>query len=835
MADKPTPHLIDSSTPETYPQPPLSPAPPTNPHSHSTRVFTPRSSTFPDGDSDSEFDFLEPTPVHSPGGPHYDDLPPSYEQAQAQTLSQARANYQSLSINDLQVYRLSLDPDASLPPQFSPYQIQTQAQPANSQTLRNSEGLGSTIPVTAIPNSTAIPVHQIPSSRVDANTILLNRALEFTQHVPDADARYAPRLLRKIAIPQDLGLTATTPGPNSNSNPNSSTTSLNSSHSAPGGTERGFGRGGGHRGWGEHRHHGRHGHRMPGEWPNNNTATSALEVPTPISPQPPVQFLRAYAKALHTHSIRPAEFAAFLDGLNILLSATNTSSSALISQPSPAQLVQDYLVESNTQFFAPRGLRVYVKSQGSLVSSLGIPTERGQQAAAVATLEDQATSAAGRAMALYPWIERLEVEEVPAPGAGTVALQEMAERLCQTKSQTQPQPQMQSPRPSCGDTEEKQDIGPDPTAGARLHRSVTTPSTFPPPPTSPSGRPWPQVPGAWPPRGPSHGAWGPRGRGGWGSRGSWGRGGCGGHGGIPFIPSIPPIPPFNPQSKSRPGWAQWGENWGKWGEELGKRAERWGEEFGRRVEVWGEGVGRNAEAWGEGIERRVSAGGRGTGQETGVTGTHQSQQWDAKEEGSPDNNDDDDSDTSSISSFSSSSSSSDDDDDDFEDPQERFIEKVRSINTKAALAQSKGKKSSEEISRERDAAIAKASAEKTALELKIEQKRNKRAVKRELKIQKRAMKKEVRRQKRALKAAARQSGNGTVDEVERRRVREEWRKKKRALKEEKRARRREWREARRERKGMGRYGKRGVVGEVQREGGTEREREALWLVVENID
>ncbi|OCL08824.1 hypothetical protein AOQ84DRAFT_376394, partial [Glonium stellatum] len=193
MDEHDPPSLIDEPNPQSFSQPPLSPA--TTTFSHSNRVFTPRSSTFPD-DSDSDFDTLEPTPVHSPGGPHYDDLPPSYEEAQAEAVEQARAGYQNLDPNNIHVHRLVLTPNSTIP--------STSPRQTNTQPGRNAEGLGSTVPVTGIASSTDIPVHQIPSSPPDPTKLLLDRVLDFTQHGPDADARYAPRLTRKVAIPQRI-------------------------------------------------------------------------------------------------------------------------------------------------------------------------------------------------------------------------------------------------------------------------------------------------------------------------------------------------------------------------------------------------------------------------------------------------------------------------------------------------------------------------------------------------------------------------------------------------------------------------------------------------------
>jgi hypothetical protein len=297
------------------------------------------------------------------------------------------------------------------------------------------------------------------------------------------------------------------------------------------------------------------------------------------------------------------------------------------------------------------------------------------------------------------------------------------------------------------------------------------------------------------------------------------------------------VPPW---TGIRPGA---GQSWEEWGEELGKRWGAWGENFGKVAEAWGENIGKRAEEWGKEIERKASgesapargcprgagsasaSGQFGTpladlrppmpaaepGQETGVV-TPETQTHPKKPE-------DDDDDSSDSDSDSDSYFSSDDDDDDFEDPQALFIDRVREINGKAASAASKGKKSPDEIAHERDLAIEKAQSQKTMLELKIEEKREKRAVKRELRHKKWEDKKELRRKKRELRR------EGKPDREERRKMKEEWSVKKKEHKLLKQEKRREWREKRRERK-LGRKG----VGKVEEEG-AER---MVWVLVENL-
>ncbi|KAF2494251.1 hypothetical protein BU16DRAFT_583194 [Lophium mytilinum] len=849
MAEKGSTSLMDDPNPPNHSQPPLSPAGTEN--SRSNRVFTPRSSTFPD-DSDSEFDHVEHTPLHSPGGPDYDDLPPSYEQAQAQALEQARNGPPSHSPNDLQVHRLVLDPapdpDYSIPESTPP-------QASHAQSTRNAGRFGNTVPVIEVPGSTQIPVHQIPSSPPDPSTALLNRALEFTQHAPDADLQYAPRLTRTIAIPQER----------------LSPSDSDNSAALPGHDD-------------HHGRHGRHGHRgrrggprgprgRRSHWQQDSTRDSTSETLAADQGLLPTQFLRTYAKALHAHSIRPAEFACFLDGLNILCTSTAATPESLLSSStnnatsSSTSLVDTYIARCNETFFAPRGLRVRLSSLSSLISALKIPTDQGQKAAAVASALDTFTDAAQHANALYPWIERLELD-IPEPSSSTLALQAMGERV---RAQAEA-----SSRASVDDAEFFV-RGPLPIGGLHLPGPPMAGFHHPIPPMAGFHHAGPPVPGfhpaglsgvqphrrgslqPWSGRGglgqgfgPGTGFGGPGMRGPpwmgagppWRGQGPPMRGQCSpGRGGMPFFgPGGPQRGDPREQRGGGQSWGDWGgemgKRWGQWGEEFGKAAEVWGVQFGKRAEEWGEDFGKKAGAWGEEIGRKASGSSRsrdgtpnsgygqpGTtplvdlnvptqtavpGQETGVVGSETPKAHPVK----PEDDDDDSSDSDS------DSSSSSDDEEDFEDPEKVFVNRVREINGKAASASEKGKKSPEEISRERDAAIAKAQAQKTALELKIEGKRERWAVKRELKAKKRELNKELRTKKRELKAA------GKPDREGRRKMKEEWGAKKREHKLLKQEKRKEWRDKKRELK----WGRKGPWAA----GGEEAAERIVWVLVENL-
>ena len=128
-------------------------------------------------------------------------------------------------------------------------------------------------------------------------------------------------------------------------------------------------------------------------------------------------------------------------GLNILCHATSATPSTLLplsppstsTHPGSSDIIQTYLDTSNSDFFAPRGLRVSIRSLNALLTSLAIPTDRGQRAAAAATALDPNASDSQRCDALHPWAERLGLD-VPAPSAHITALREMGTRLRATSS-----------------------------------------------------------------------------------------------------------------------------------------------------------------------------------------------------------------------------------------------------------------------------------------------------------------------------------------------------------------------------------------------------------------
>lgn len=865
-----------------------SPLPSSTTGSGSNAPFTPRSSTFPDDfDSDSEFNAFDPTPMHSPGGPHYEDLPPSYDEAQQQALHDARSGIPPLDPNNLAVHQLALNDHQSSPPVpnnqlLSEVPVEMHAYMYETRENRNNaDGLGMTVPVQHATSSERIPVgHASPGQAPTAITpsvhssttaldpwTLLNRALEFTRHETDADARYAPRLTRCVAIPQEGASHA------------------HQRHRRGRGRNDRCGRGSSFVQRGDE-------HRMPGQWPE---ATSAETLNNSVdNVEEPVQFVRAYSKALHSHSIRPAEFMDFLDGLNALCFAMDTTPNELLHPDShrdgPSSIVWNYIDAANEAFFAPRGLKVSLQSLSTLINALKVPEERGQRAGAVASALDDKSTSEQRAQALYPWTEKLETS-VSEPTTQSLLLQELSKRLRrQSFSSSQDPPNYENGAAPSNDEKTRGIDESDP------------PHSIPEPYSGPGFNPLGSQahhggPGGGPGFGPfsfqgrgahgwggrgAHGwggrdghgwggrgahGWGGRGVHGWGGRDSHGWGGRGGHGWGPRG--------SNHHSQPNNDWAALGESLGKWGEEFGKRMGEWGEQFGRRAEGWGNDVGRRAGGWGGGVERRGGGWGNGVerraevwgeepagrasrrntytnapepdrptagasssgdmmGQETGVhhanniSHTLTAANPDPKGKGKDEDYDDD---ASSISSNSSSSSDSDsEDEDEYPNTEKLFLERIRSINLAAETSRAKGKKSQEEIEHERSLAIEQAQEQKTDLEIKIAQKRSKRSLKKDLRRRKREIKREHRRVKKELK--------GLGDKEGRKKQKEEYRERKKEHRRIKGERKREHRRGREERSRQ-----HGHTRGERRRGRRERynagehkmnEESMVWLVVENL-
>ncbi|KAF2450630.1 hypothetical protein P171DRAFT_479709 [Karstenula rhodostoma CBS 690.94] len=842
MADQPPP------VPSTHT---LSVNPPPQSSTTSNPAFTPRSSSFPDNvDSDSEHVF-DPTPANSPGGPHYDDLPPSYDEAQQQALHDARNGVPPLNPAHLDVSRLHLDeagPEYEIPSGAEVHAHRATAEDLAREGSRN-------VPARHVQGSENVPVGRVPSTTTRTTppldqSALLTAALQFTKHEPDTDVRYAPRLTRCVAIPQDI--------------PNSLL---------------------GRKGKGRARREEKKAERraqsdaqVPGAWPG--TSTDALPADADRAEESAL-FLRAYAKALHAHSIRPAEFLDFLDGLNALCAAAGCTPAAL-DQPDAnpnIELVRSYVNAANEAFFAPRGLKVSLRSFAALLGTAQIPEERGQRAGAVAGVLDPRATPAERAQALHPWVEALETS-VNEPSIAAVMLREMGEKFRKA-----------SPPLSTSTTNENAQPQPPENEKTRLEREYAERDRASA--TADDDDPPHSVPGEYPesndsPRPPFPG-WRGRGGRGPGSRhappgftpfgppgfGPYGPPGFGPHGPPGFGPNRGPWgAPRGATSGQGNGWEALGHHLGQWGQEFGKKMEVWGEQFGQDAAAWGTDFGNNAAAWGTDVGKQFGGGGGGGvggGSERGAAGpstrradvaassstpaassygtTRAAQETgvlrgDPRTMGPPGHvaaelekhavkkasrkhNDDDDASSRSSDSSDSDSDSDSDDADDADETDEKaytaastyFTARVREINAAAEASRAKGKKGSADIERERAAAIEKAAKDKAATEERIEQKRTKRAIMREFKHRRRDLMRDHRQARREL----RRKGMGKKSK--------EWKESKKRHQEKKKALRHEKNDVRRQFKEARKTGRSGRREKTTAETGNDAN---IWVVVENL-
>jgi hypothetical protein len=714
-----------------------------------------------------------PTPLHSPGGPQYDDLPPSYDEAQHQAVHDPRNGIAPIDPNQIEAHRLTLN-EGPNEPEVWEYRVRGEQPDLASEReqapdyANHTNDKAASVRVQHVGISGQIPVGRVQSGAASSTVgldAMLSEALELVRHELDASVQYATHLNRPIAIP-DLN------GP-----------------------------------------------RQPAD--------------------EAAQFLWAYAHVLFSHSVKFNEFLDFLDGLNVLLRTTNTSLEDLLHGPlrgnASSAIVQDYLRGANEAYFAPRGLRVSTYTQSALLEMLPIPTQGGQRGTAMADLTDRSRNAEARAQLLIPWIEALDAN-VPYDRIGTSRLWEMGARL-QGQTPSQETPGHEDPPHSIPGTTEE----------ARRGHSRLEPE-----------RPHPQDQqgGNWSPFGtPDHGPFGAPGNGPFGAPS---RGGFGNPGNNPLGR---PGRGLAGRRGGREGewrgdeWAEVGKELSKMGEQFGKRIGDWGVQFGKRANAFGLDVGKMAS--GSGTQRRSGPGPAydlpphddlppsyepPVGQETGVHrgdrkvdphGYPEDRKVDTTTPAYPvekgkcrakDKDYDDDA-SSSSSDSSDSSSDSDFDDEDYPDTEATFAARLRSIDEQASAATKKGKKSAEEVARERTTAIEKAQNDKETMELKLASNLSKRAARREIRRRGRELKREYRQRKRELYASHDRKGKGKSKKSrEWKNAKKEYREKRKQLKKEKWAAKKEWREATNDSwkmKGKGRS--RGV--EVE---------ERVWLVIENL-
>ncbi|RMZ67376.1 hypothetical protein GMOD_00001291 [Pyrenophora seminiperda CCB06] len=754
-------------------------SPPTT-SSHSNVPFTPSATSVADS-SDNE---LELTPVHSPGGPQYDDLPPSYDEAQHQAVHDSRNGIAPVDPNQIEAHRITSNegPDEA---EVWEYRVKgEQTDPASEREeapdyANYTNDKATSVPVQYAGGSAS------SSSAPDLAAAMLSQALEFTRNEPNADAQYAPHLNRLIAIPEE---------------------------------------------------------RAPGQFANEHR-----------------QFLGAYAEVLRGHSVRPAEFADFLYGLNVLATVTNTTARDLLDDSSnegaPSAIVHDYIRGANEAFFAPRGLTVSFRSEPALLDSLPIPA--GRRASILEDFLEVTRGAQWRAKQLYPWIEALDadVDGNKAPSERRLRLHETGVRYV---SQRKPSDASAShddypvEKLHIHHSEEDEDPPhsvPEPSEGMRHGHGH-------------HGRgghhhPRSQRGGHWSPFGmPGHGPFGAPGRGPWGAPGNGpfgrpGRGSCGRRGRSYADCRGPSGPSQQGDAWRGNEWAEVGKELGKIGEQFGKAMGDWGIDFGKRANAWGLEVGKMAS--GSGSQQRSASGpaygqvhddlppsyesphGQQSGVVHGDCKVDLSSSTSTVDKGKSKEKDididiDDDSDTSSISSDSSSSS----DDEEYPDTDAIYNARLRAIDASASAQ--KGKKSSEEIARERDIAIEKAQMEKENMDLKTASKLSRRAANRDLRQRRRELKRQHKQKKRELRSSYDRKGKGKAKKSkEWKEAKKEFKDKKKELRKEKWSARKEWREARNESLRSRRDIGASSSFQGPHQGGDQGKQDVLvWLVIENL-
>ncbi|KAJ9668476.1 hypothetical protein H2201_001524 [Coniosporium apollinis] len=697
--------------------------------------------------SESDFVSARSTPATSvsPHRHYIEDLPPTYEQVQAENLDPVGNEEHHLSINDhagvndLRVHRLVLDDN-------------------ETYTLPSAEDDPG-------PNAPAYSVS-------DPDGQLLDQALQFARHQPDPDARYAARLGRRIVIPPleispfygrntNGGRNPTTQkrgccGRNKRQTPSQS----DSTSSSRGGCCQ----------------------RRQASMPSTS-CHSRTSLPFTLSPEEPelsnqttIPFARAYSKALHAHGISSTKFVAFLDGLNIVSSA----SPADLSSPEPSDsqpLALAYLSRANAAFFAPRGLQVRLATLSAIIDGLDVPS-KFSRTTLLARAASPTADAIDRAQMLEPWVEPLDFS-VPEPSAATIELRQMAAQL--------------------------------PVSNRRVQRAESAPTIihFTPPATGPNGfpldnkQPFPSIqPASAPPR-----------------RQSTERPFPG-----PSNPSSPP--PQHPET-----WQEWSQRWQTRALALGLQAEAWSRDVSAQADALGRTIALRAETygrgvqygpgglWGAGQEMKVKSGERKESSASGWCGRKGSaaslagpargcggqlsrESISAAALSRPSMDGSVSSSSSSSSSMSrtqttSSSTNASTSVPDIASINSRFEEQVKAITAKAEAELTDNKTHYAEISRSKQRALEKAAQEKTKAEVKLEALR----LKAEIEIAKKEAKKAAKAEKKALK------GSKCAERcAEKKRAREERR------------------EAKREAKEVRRAAKVGV-GE---------ERNMVWLVVENL-
>jgi hypothetical protein len=757
--------------------------------------FTPHSSSVAD-DSDAEFD---PTPLQSPGGPDYDDLPPSYDEAHHQAISDARNGVTPLDPSQIEAHRLTLN-EGPNEPEIWEYRIRgeeldTASEQAPEYSNITDDSGSTTVPVQHVQSSANIPVGRTGPSNSDPNTELLNRALSFTRHEPDADIQHVPRLTRHVAIPQRATVGA----------PQEPVRFL-----------RGYAKA-------------LHPYSIrPAEFTEFLDGLNAVCVASRTTLENVFSTNNTASGIVHDY-IRRANEAFFAPrGLRVSLQSLST------------------LVEA-IEIPTERGQRA-----DAVATALNhaIPSERQAQALHpwIEPIETDVPAPSTKSMGLIAMAQQISAKS-----------HNKATAQARGKPEESSKHEHGDPTHSSLDNEQESIS----RAGADSHRrrgrgrgghrggpwspfAASDHVSYGAPGNGPSGR-------------SGQGTFGGRGLNSPGYTGnsdmnhsaqpdlfhstndwaSWGQN----------------IGKLGEEYGKR--MADWGQQFGKqaehWGQDFGKQAEHWGQDFGKQASMLGRDIGQTAGAWGQEVSARASGSGSGHGpatmsapaddalppsydeshstQQSGVIidngkSSHDPPNYDDSQHGSTYTRNSKDDDASSISSDSSDSDSDSDldsDDDELPDTQAIFVKRIQSIDKQAEASARKGKKSPEEIAEERASAIESAENEKFDMDEKIEEKMSKRAMRQVWKQLRRNLVRGYRQKKRDLRAAHSSNGKGkgkAKKTPEWKAAKKEYKEKKKELRKKELKARQEWKVTRLERLNSRR---------------AVRKHQMVWVVVENLD
>ncbi|EOD50069.1 hypothetical protein UCRNP2_3162 [Neofusicoccum parvum UCRNP2] len=504
-------------------------------------------------------------------------------------------------------------------------------------------------------------------------------------------------------------------------------------------------------------------------------------------------FSRAYATALQAHGVSLPIFIAFLDGLNAVCHAARAPASDDDRSPDAPEpdlsLVETYLARANALFFASRGLLIRVVDVDGLLDDVIrlSASRRSLRDALAGDVTSPAATERERVEALDPWVEKLVWEGLPPTTLGLWDLRGQRGEEEQRQQQQQ-QRTMTAAAATTGAWMPQQTTGfasppaptttttnayasgefysaPEGVAGGYLdekaqarawaaeHEEEDEADRLDPNQAGPSAsrRPFPPFPSAspFPPLGPFPGFG-------------------------PFPPAPPP--PFGDHAR-----------WADWGQSMGRRWADWGTHFGRNWAQWGQDFGSRAAAWGQEQQQQQQAASRDTLPYDSTTTLNDRISLNDNDVDSDHDKDEDENDDAES-------------DSELDEIEVYYLKRMRSIEESAAEALAKGKRSQTDVERERERAIDKANADREKATRKLEAKRKKVEGRREMK----AKRKEWKESRSAHRAARREGEAGPAEgrKAEKKRLKKEWRdargKWKEGRKEERWAKKRERKERRRD-------------------------------------